>query len=336
MFKPQYRITDYFIQCCEKTAAQTAFIQRADLKLPLQINLERDVVNRSVHSSTWIEGNRLSFDQVVAIAANKNVIAEGDQKQEVGNCIQAVKWMLDNRSKNLTEAKLLSLHQKMAKGLVQAKDCGKYRSIQNYIIDAKGIVIFTPPSPKKVSPLMKDLFEWAKKSRDIHPVIRSAVFHHQFVSIHPFTDGNGRVARAAGQWLLFERGYDLLHTLGLDDFFAADRKRYYDMIQQARDLDDDYTYWIDYIAEGLLESVQNVVGRIKAAQSSKKKIEMTLTPKQEELLQLIDEHGVLGSAQICEYMKINRARVNQLIKPLVESGIVIKEGTTRAVKYQLA
>jgi len=336
MFNPQYRITDYFVQCCEKAAAQIAFIQRADLKIPLQISLEREVVNRSVHSSTWIEGNRLSFDQVAALAANKNVIADGDQKKEVGNCIQAVKWMLDNRSKNLTEAKLLNLHQKMTKGLVKAKDCGKYRSVQNYIIDAKGIVIFTPPSPKKVKERMRDLLGWVKNIGDVHPVIRSAIFHHEFVTIHPFTDGNGRMARAAGQWLLFEKGYDPLHTLGLDDFFAADRKRYYDMIQQARDLDGDYTYWVDYIAEGLFFSAKEVADRAKSATRSRKKTQVTLTPKQEELLHLIDEYGTLGSAQICEYMKINRARVNQLIKPMVESGIVIKEGTTRAVKYHLA
>lgn len=336
MFKPQYRITDYFIQCCEKTAAQTAFIQRADLEIPLQISLEREVVNRSVHSSTAIEGNRLSFDQVVALAANKNVVAKGDQQKEVNNCIQTVRWMLDNRGKKMTEARLLKLHQMMTRELLTTKGCGKYRSVQNYVIDAKGIVIFTPPSPKKVFQRMKDLFDWAKGFQDIHPVVRSAIFHHEFVTIHPFTDGNGRAARAAGQWLLFEKGYDPLHTLGLDDFFAGDRKRYYDMIQQARDLDGDYTYWIDYIAEGMFDSVTNVAGRIKSAKYSGKKIRMVLTPKQEELLRLIDEYGVLGSAQICEHMNINRARVNQLIAPLVKAGIVIKEGTTRAVKYSLA
>lgn len=336
MFNPQYRITDYFIQCCEKTAAQIAFVRRSDLKIPLQISLEREVVNRSVHSSTWIEGNRLSFDQVVALAANKNVIADGEQKKEVNNCIQATQWMLNNKGKALTEKRLLKLHQLMTRKLLLTKDCGKYRSVQNYVINAKGVVIFTPPAPKEVERRMKGLFEWIKNFQDIHPIVRSAIFHHEFVTIHPFTDGNGRVARAASQWLFFEKGYDPLHTLGLDDFFAADRKRYYDMIQQARDLDGDYTYWIDYIAEGLLNSVEDAASRIKLAKRSKKRFAIQLTPKQEELLRIFDEHGVLGSAQICELMKINRARVNQLVAPLVKSGVVIKEGRARAVKYSLA
>jgi Fic family protein len=231
---------------------------------------------------------------------------------------------------------LLTLHNLMTQELLSTNDCGKYRAVQNYIIDAKGIVVFTPPAPKKVAQCIKDLFSWIKNFPDIHPVVRSAIFHHQFVTIHPFTDGNGRVARAAGQWLLFEKGYDPLHTLGLDDFFAADRKRYYEMIQQARELDGDYTYWVDYIAEGLVDSVQNVANRIRMARRSQKVSKTPVTPKQEELLRLIDEYGVLGSAQICEYMKINRARVNQLIAPLVRAGVVIKEGTTRGVKYSLA
>lgn len=335
MFNPQYRITDYFIQCCEKTAAQIALIQRAGLTLPLQVRLQRDIINRSVHSSTWIEGNRLSFDQVAALAAHKNIIAEDDQKQEVTNCIDAIKWMLNNKEKRLTETKLLKLHQIMTLELLAAKNCGKYRSVQNYIINSKGVVIFTPPAAKKVKLRIKKLFEWCKNLQDTNPVVQSAIFHHEFLTIHPFTDGNGRVARAAAQWLLFEKEYDPLHTLGLDDFFAEDKNRYYSMIQQARDLDRDYTYWIDYIAEGLLNSVQKVAKRIKKSKRSKNIGKISLTPKQEELINILDEHSVLGSAKICQYMNISRARVNQLIAPLVNAGIVAKEGTARAVRYCL-
>ena len=252
------------------------------------------------------------------------------------NCIKALRWILKNRNQALIEPRLLKLHTLMAKGLLPARRCGQYRDIQNYIVNAKNKVIYTPPSPAKVIERMNSLLTWTHHKQQEHPIVRSAIFHHEFVAIHPFVDGNGRVARAAAQWLLFEKDQEPLYTLGLDEFFAQDRSRYYDMIQQTHDLDGDYTYWIEYVAQGLLESVQAMAKRIKNQKISYKGKKIKLTPKQEELLKMISEHGSVGSIQICQQMKINRSRVNQLIAPLIKAGFVIREGNTRAAKYTLA
>ena len=259
-----------------------------------------------------------------------------DQKLEVSNCIKAIRWILRIKNQKITEKRILKLHEMMTKGLLSQKNCGKYRRVQNYVVNSRNTVVFTPPAPGKGMKRMSELLNWIKKSKEDHPIVISAIFHHEFVTIHPFVDGNGRVARAASQWLLFEKGYDPLHTLSLDDFFARDRERYYNMIQQTRDMDGDYTYWIDYVAEGLLDSVQKISDRLKTVKRTKGIEKIALTPKQEELLKLLSEHSVMVSAQICKYMKINRARVNQLIAPLIKAGVVIKQGTTRAVKYRLA
>ena len=93
---------------------------------------------------------------------------------------------------------------------------------------------------------------------------------------------------------------------------------------------------VEYVAEGLLESVRSMAERLKEKTIGLKGKKLSLTPKQEELLKLLAEDGSMGSARICQKMKINRARVNQLIAPLVKAGLVIKEGTTRGVKYSLA
>jgi Fic family protein len=220
----------------------------------------------------------------------------------------------------------------MIKGLLAYPRVGTYRNVQNYIVDARHKVIFTPPAPAKVGGRMKALFVWLK-DQEIHPIIRSAVFQHEFLTIHPFVDGNGRVARAVSQWLLWERGFDPICTLGLDDFFAGDRSRYYDLIQQTRDMDGDYTHWVEYVAEGLARSVETVQSRIQ--EGALKLTGLSLTPKQEELLSLLGQHRVLGSPQICKLMMINRARVNQLIAPLVRAGIVFRRGAARAVRYRL-
>ena len=221
----------------------------------------------------------------------------------------------------------------MTQGLLPPERCGRYRNIRNYIVNGKGRIIFTPRPPSKIKQGMKDLFVWLKQHHTQHPVIRSAVFHHEFVNIHPFVDGNGRVARCASQWILFNDGYDPVWTLGLDEFFAKGRSKYYDMIQQTHEMDGDYTYWIEYIAAGLLEAIQTVSKRIRV--ETRKSQQIHLTPKQTELLGLLKKKGVLGSTEICRLMNINRARVHQLMAPLVKCGMVKKDGTTRGVKYML-
>ncbi len=317
----------------EQIASVAAVMKVKKAEPSLMLRLEADAVNRSVHSSTWIEGNRLSLQQVEALSLHRIVAAEENQKKEVENCLKALRWAIRHQGKSLTEANLLRLHAMMMKGLLPSERCGTYRKIQNYIINARRQIIFTPPPPAQVKKNMSAVFGWIKRSTE-HPVVRAAVFHHAFAAIHPFTDGNGRTARTASQWLLWEKGYDPLHTLGLDDFFASDHPRYYEMIKQTHEMDGDYTHWVEYVAEGLLESVRRI-DRIKNAAQTKGSARPVLTPKQEELLKFLSK-GPMGSMEIGQRMKINRARVNQLVSPMVRAGIVIRHGMTRGAQYHLA
>ena len=336
MFKPEYRITSFLISLFEKIAAQIATIENSRIKLPVRLNLERDAVNRSVHSSTWIEGNLLSLVQVAALSDTQDIQADQKQKQEVKNCLAAMRWVLKNKNISFTQRHLLKLHQLMTENVLSETRSGRYRDVQNYIVNAKNKVIYTPPAPLKVSDLMKELFSWLKSSKDQHPIVRSAVFHHQFVAVHPFVDGNGRVARSAAHWILYERGLEPLYVLGVDEYFAHDRQRYYEMIQQTHELDGDYTYWIEYVAQGILDSVEKVSMRANDLVRAALGQTVHLTPKQDELLILLKEVGLMTSAQIGAIMKVNRARVNQLVGPLVKAGIVFKEGVTRGARYGLA
>jgi len=332
MFKAQYRITPYLLKLFEQIAIVGALVRNSRLQVLVKAPLERDAFARSIHSSTWIEGNLLSLAQVRAVVDGRDLLVEEKQKTEVANCVGAMRQILKTKRKPVTEQGLLAVHARMIKGLLSKDRTGQYRSVQNHIVDARNKVIFTPPPPAQVPGRMKAIFAWAK-DESLHPVVRSAIFQHEFLTIHPFVDGNGRVGRAVGQWFLWEKGFDPLCTLGLDDFFAQDRPRYYDMIQQTRDMDGDFTHWVEYVAEGLAWAHDDVQKRIKAGTLSLQGA--SLTPKQEELLGILEKKGVLGASEIGKTMKVNRARVNQLISPLVRLGIVTREGAARAVRYRL-
>ena len=335
MFKPDYKITEYLLSLIEQIATLLAKIESKKIRFTLMARLQNEALERNVHSSTSIEGNPLSLAQVSALNHNRDVSASFKQKKEVLNYFKALRWIIKNPERKISKDSLLELHKFITRSLLSSEKSGKFKKKQNFVIDKNKIVIYTPPSPKKCPKLISELLNWLKRDVKIHPIVLSAIFHHQLVNIHPFSDGNGRVARAAARWILYQKNFDPHHILSLDDFFAQDRERYYNKIQQTRDLDYDFTSWIEYIAEGILATLKGTYSRInKLSYSSQEKI--TITPKQEELLNLLYMHGSLGSRGLCKLLKIKRARVNQLVSPLLEAKIIKKEGKARATNYYLS
>jgi len=333
MFKPDYRLTNHFLSLAEKIAVISSKINESNIKFSLMVKLQREAFERCAHSSTSIEGNVLSLAQVSSLSENRQVDADWRQKQEVINYLKSLRWIIKKRTASINKTHLLKLHSIITDKLLSEEKIGSFKKKQNYVVNEKRAVIYTPPSPKDTPRLVEELLAWAKK-KDMHSIIQSAIFHHQLVNIHPFVDGNGRLARLGAQWLLYRHNFDPHHIFSLDDFFAQNRKRYYQKIQQIRELDYDFTYWIEYVAEGILETVEKLYNRIKRLiLFSVGKI--TVTPKQEELINILSRDGFLSSSELCNILKINRARVNQLIVPLIKASIVKKEGKARATRYFL-
>lgn len=173
-----------------------------------------------------------------------------------------------------------------------------------------------------------------RETRELHSVLACAIIHHRFVSIHPFSDGNGRLARALGTLLLYQRDFDLHHIFSLDEFFAGDRRRYYEKLQQARELDDNLTFWIEYVAEGVVATLKKVRQRIEDLQVTAS-YPVNLSPRQEETLRLLRDSRSLHVSELMRELKVSRARINQLLTPLISGGIVVKEGESRATRYRL-
>ena len=336
MYTPNYRITGHFLACIEKISALQTEIEKSRIRLPVMLRLQKEVFNRNVHSSTWIEGNQLSLEQVVALHEKKEVRADEQQKKEVENYIAALRWVLEHTDKPLNEKDLLRLHGMITRGLVAGEKCGKYRDIQNYIVDGRNVVIYRPPEASEVPKLMRELVEWLSQGSELNAIIASAIFHHQFVTIHPFTDGNGRLVRAASLWILYQKKYDPAHLAALDEYFARDREKYYMKIRQAREMDYDLTYWLEYVAQGVLETLEHALSRIYQLSVSHSKKNISLSAKQESLIHFIKQNAGCGSQEIGVGLKINRARVNQLVAPLVKAGVVRMEGKARTTRYYLS
>ena len=144
---------------------------------------------RTIHSSLAIEYNSLSLEQVTAIIDGKRILGNPVEIKEVKNAYTTYEMMLTLDPFSVDD--LLKAHEAMMKELISEN--GRFRSGGVGVFNGKALVHMAPPA-NMVPGQIQDLFSWYKAS-EIHPLIRSAIFHYEFEFIHPFADGNGRVGR---------------------------------------------------------------------------------------------------------------------------------------------
>ena len=207
---------------------------------------------------------------------------------------------------------------------------GRYRDIR------VRVGRYLPPPPEQVSGLMSELLGWwNEEASKWSPVVTSAIIHYRFEEIHPFADGNGRTGRTLALWELYRRGFDTHHIFSVDEFYWENRPRYYESLDAVRKAGGDLTGWLEYTAEGLrltLEKVWSRAQRLMAESGSKR---IVLRPRQEKLLNMLRDHASLTPRQIWEGLGVSRQGAMDLLKPLIEAGLVQRVGTKKSGRYML-
>lgn len=145
---------------------------------------------RTIQSSLAIEGNTLSVEQVTDIINHKRVIAPKKDILEVKNAVQAYNQLAQFDVLSLDS--LLMAHKILMRGLLQ--NAGKLRTGNVGVKSGETIIHMAPPYAE-VPNLMNHLFSFLKREEDLHPLVKSSVFHYELEFIHPFIDGNGRIGR---------------------------------------------------------------------------------------------------------------------------------------------
>ncbi|MBU1616922.1 MAG: Fic family protein [Candidatus Margulisbacteria bacterium] len=336
MFKPIYRITPYLLNLIDEASSLKTWIELAPLQLAWLPLMQKDARARQAHFSTSIEGNALTLPEVKAVDRGETVGHSRQHELEVTNYLKAMIWISHNTKANIDEKLVFNLHQIITHGLLDEKKSGCYKTRQNYVVDDHKIRVHTPTSPSETPAAVADLLAWvnSNEAKNLHSILVCAIFHHRFVSIHPFSDGNGRLARAISTLILYQREFDLHHIFSLDEFFAGELKRYYQKIQQARGLDYDLTHWIEYVAEGVVATLKRTKKRIEDLQVTSS-YPLAISRRQEETLRLLRDRRSVQVNDLMSELKVSRARINQLIAPLIKGGIIIKEGESRATRYKL-
>lgn len=209
---------------------------------------------RTIHSSLAIEHNSLSLEQVTAIIDGKRILGNPVEIKEVKNAYTTYEMMLTLDPYSVDD--LLKAHETMMKELISEN--GRFRSGGVGVFNGKALVHMAPPA-NMVPGQIKDLFSWYKAS-EIHPLIRSAIFHYEFEFIHPFADGNGRVGR---MWhsLLLGRWNEIFYWLPVEDLIRSRQEEYYKALGKS-DRDADSSAFVEFLLQVILDTLQNttVVG----------------------------------------------------------------------------
>lgn len=189
-YKPPFTITNQILSYVSSISEKIGRIT-ATSSLEAKPHLRRNNKIKSIHSSLKIEANSLTLGQVRDVINGKAVLGEQKEIQEVKNAYAAYERLSEIDPYDMRYLK--RFHGMMTKYLVE--ESGEFRSGEEGVFNGDQCIFMAPPA-RLVPQLMHELFAWMKEARaDVHPLILSSVFHYEFVFIHPFSDGNGRMAR---------------------------------------------------------------------------------------------------------------------------------------------
>jgi len=330
-YEPYFTIPPKLLSLVEVVIALRERIQLSAVALKWMPALQKDSRDRNAHASTAIEGNTLTLAQVNQLGEGKKLAVDDKRgEREVLNYFAGLRYVEKNaRKKVIRHEDIFKLHEVLARGVMDQGEAGRYRTISVRVGD------YMPPGPQDVSGLMFELLEWWNtKSHELSAILSSAIIHHRFESIHPFADGNGRTGRSMALWELFRRGFDTHHIFSVDECYWNNRQAYYTALNAVRHEGDDLTSWLIYCTEGLRQTLEQVWLRVQALQH-KSSQKLTLRPKQEKLLALLRDHGTMSPAELWSALKISRQGAMDLLRPLLQAGLIRKNGNNKTGRYQL-
>ena len=317
MYTPPFTISSKIIDLISKISEQVGRISSMESS-QRHVQLRKENRIRTIHSSLAIENNSLSIEQITAIIEGKRVLGEPKEIQEVKNAVEAYELLLTLDS--TSEKDLLRAHSLMMTDLVSQN--GKYRRDGVGIFDGKEVVHLAPPADR-VPALMADLFEWLETS-DVHPLVKSCVFHYEFEFIHPFQDGNGRMGRM-WQTVILKDWKEVFAWIPVESLVKEHQAEYYKALS-ASDTKADSTAFIEFML-GLLEAT------IEEMISSEKKVTVKVTQKvtvnQQKILELIKQNPHITQEELTKAVGIARKNIISNMKKLQEAGLLVRHGADK-------
>ncbi len=339
MFKPGYTLTDTLL--ANISVIERLYGQLEALRIPkeLQLNLERNNLVTSTYISNSIEGNPLTLPEVTNLLLGDRVPTNRDEK-EVRNYFEILKNLNQYSKVSLLLDTITTIHEQLLTG-VNPDIAGIIRNtpvaVGSYYYEGsvqKMKVQHKPPyhTQREIRVEVNALLAWTEQSKLPSP-LSAGVFHHQFVYIHPFVDGNGRVCRLMTALLFLQKNYAINKYFVLDDYYDIDRLQYSEKLHTADS--GDKTLWLEYFTDGIKFSLQGALAKAKDSLTTVS-VSKQPTPREKDVLELFQMHQEVSSTMVATKFHVTRQQAHKLLQALEKSGFVKKIGSTKSSYYVLA
>lgn len=334
-FDPRFTITHRMTAGLTRIERARGFFDAAKLSEEWLATMRSRAFLLEAHHTTHIEGTQLTLEESKRLLAGETVAgADPDDVRELLNYRDAFELVSEHMlgSGPITETLLREIHRRLVDGVRgQAGAPGQYRKVQNYVVNsATGAVVYTPPPPLDVPPMMAQLVAWLGRPKEIHAVFEAGIAQFQLVHIHPFVDGNGRTSRLLSTLCPYRAGFDFKRLFSISEFYDRDRPAFYRAIQGVRAAGMDMTSWLDFFVEGLATQMDEVKERgIRAIRVDLLGRQHRLNSRQCAALRFVLEHGELTIQDfegLCP--KANRRSLQRDLRALLAKDFLKESGSS--------
>ena len=293
---------------------------------------------RSVGASNRIEGNRMTNEEIDILLKNIDITKLTDRdSQEVVGYFEVLDLISeDYENISVTENNIKSLHSLLMK--YSAKDewhKGNYKQHSNAVeatfVDGTRQIIFqTTEAGFATENAVRQLIDWYNTEAEAHNLIKCATFVYEFLSIHPFQDGNGRLSRLLSTLLLLKKGYKWIQYVSFEHEIESRKSEYYQVLRtcQAQRPKENITVWINFFLNALHNIQTQLMKKLE-----KSGIETQLSPLEKAILTIIQNYSGIKSGEIAEKLAIPNSTVKRILSDLQSRGVIEKQGNGRGTVY---
>lgn len=309
-YVPPYTISNRMLELVSDISEKVGKIS-SHKELESKPHLRRNNRIKSIHSSLKIEANSLSLSEVRDVINGHLVLGDQKEIQEVKNAYEAYKKIPEINPTSISELK--KIHGIMTYRTVN--ESGVFRQGEEGVFSGDKCIFIAPP-PHMVSGLMNDLISWMKSSEGVvHPLILSAVFHYEFVFIHPFADGNGRMARLWHTVILY-RWRNIFEYIPLESQIERFQTEYYDAIAQCH-VNGNSDVFIEFMLDMIDQILDEVILQINKSNAD-------TSEYVKRMLDVMEYDVPYTSNAIMEALglKSKEALRKNYIKPAIELGLI--------------
>ena len=295
---------------------------------------------RSVGASNRIEGNKMSDEEVDALLKKIDItkLTDRDSQEVVGyfEVLDLISESYENIS--LSESHIKSLHDSLMK--YSTKDQwhkGDFKQHSNAVEASfpdgtRQIIFQTTEAGFATEDAIRALLDWYDSETEVHPLVKVASFVYDFLSVHPFQDGNGRISRLISTLLLLKNGYKWIQYVSFEHEIENRKNEYYQVLRncQAQRPNEDVTNWIQFFLSCLSNIQLQLMMKLH-----KSGLETQLSPREKSIYTIIQNRPNIQSGEIAEKLAIPAPTVKRILSELNHKGLLEKHGRGRSVNYTI-